>query len=127
MWRAAITVPDTSTINELDRRMVDMERQALRNQSARALLFSSGILVLLGIVVISPAGRMLFLVIAAICAGISALLGRGRARVFGVVVIVATLFLVAASYPAYKKHMNQYLERAKEQSTTIPDPSSTDP
>lgn len=104
-----------------------MERQALRNQSARALLFSSGILVLLGIVVISPAGRMLFLVIAAICAGISALLGRGRARVFGVVVIVATLFLVAASYPAYKKHMNEYLERAKEQSTTIPDPSSTDP
>lgn len=114
MWRAAIAVPDMSTISELDRKMADMERQALRNQSARALLFLSGILVLLGIVVISPAGRMLFLVIAAICAGMSALLGRGRARMFGIVVAVATLFLVAASYPAYKKHMNQYLDRASE-------------
>lgn len=103
-----------------------MERQALRNQSARALLWLSGVLVLFGLVVISPAGRIFFLAVAAICAGISTLLGRGPARTFGIVVTIATLFLVAASYPAYKKHMNQYLERAEEQSTTKADPSSTD-
>ncbi len=90
-------------------------------------MFLSGVLVLFGIVVISSAGRMLFLAIAAICAGISTLLGHGRTRTFGFVVTIATLLMVGGSYPAYKKHMNQYLERAKEQSTTIPDPSSTDP
>jgi len=70
---------------------------------------------------------MLFLAIAVICAGISTLLGHGRTRTFGFVVTIATLLMVGGSYPAYKKHMNQYLERAKEQSTTIPDLSSTDP
>lgn len=94
--------------------MTDTERQALRNQSARGLLWSSGILVVLGIVVISPVGRMFFIALAAIFAGISTLLGRGPARTSGIVVTIATLLLVAASYPAYKKHMDLYLERAKE-------------
>ncbi len=98
--------------------MTDSERQALRNQSARALLWLSGILVLVGLVVISPAGRTLFIAIAAICAGISTLLFRGRARTIGMIVTIATLLLVGASYPAYKKHMDHYLERAEERSAT---------
>ncbi len=106
--------------------MADIERQALRNQSARALLWSSGFLVLLGLVVISPAGRMLFIALAAICAGISTLLFRGPGRTIGIFVTIATLFLVGASYPAYKKHMDLYLERAKEQSDAKPGPRSTD-
>lgn len=106
--------------------MTDIKRQALRNQSARALLWLSGILVLLGVIVISPAGRMLFLAIAAICAAISTFLGRGRARTFGIVVTIATLMLAAASYPAYKKHMNLYVERVKQRSAIEQDPSSTD-
>jgi len=96
--------------------MADIERQALRNQSARALLWLSGILVLLGIVVISPAGRMAFAAIAAICAGVATLLGRGLTRTIGLCVALATLILAAASYPAYKKHMDLYLERVEEQS-----------
>ncbi len=99
--------------------MTDSERQALRNQSARALLWLSGILVLVGLVVISPAGRTLFIAIAAICAGISTLLFRGRARTIGMIVTIATLLLVGASYPAYKKHMDHYLERVEERSATV--------
>lgn len=106
--------------------MTDIERQALRNQSARALLWSSGILVVLGIVVISPVGRMFFVALAAICAGISTLLGRGPARTSGIVVTIATLRLLAASYPAYKKHMDLYLERAKERPVTKPGPHLSD-
>ena len=106
--------------------MPDIKRQALRNQSARALLWTSGILILLGLVVISPAGRMLFIAIAAICAGLSTLLCRGVARTIGIVVTIATLFLVGASYPAYKKHMDLYLERAEDRSATKPGPHSTD-
>ena len=102
--------------------MTNIKRQALRNQSARALLWTSGILILLGLVVISPAGRMLFIAIAAICAGFSTLLCRGVARTIGIVVTIATLFLVGASYPAYKKHMNLYLERAEDRSAIKPGP-----
>ncbi len=81
-------------------------------------MWASGILILLGLVVISPAGRMLFISIAAICAGTSVLLGRGLARSIGIVVMIATLFLVGASYPAYKKHMDLYMERAEDPSVT---------
>ena len=104
--------------------MTSVKRQALRNQSARVLLWSSGILVLLAVVVISPAGRMLFLALAAIFGGISTFLGRGPARTFGFVVTLATLLLLGASYPAYKKHMDLYLKRDVEHSTTKPGPDA---
>jgi hypothetical protein len=106
--------------------MTDIDRQALRNQSARALLWLSGILVLLGLVVISPAGRMFFFTTAAICAGTSALLYRGATRTIGIFVTLVTLFLVGASYPSYKKHMDLYLERAEEVSAIGLEPHSTD-
>ena len=101
--------------------MRDVKRQALRNQSARALLWASGILILLGLVVISPAGRMLFISIAAICAGTSVLMSRGLARSIGIAVTIATLLLVGASYPAYKKHMDLYMKRAEDPSATNPE------
>lgn len=81
---------------------------------------------MLRIVVISPVGRMFFVALAAICAGISTLLGRGPARTSGIVVTIATLLLLAASYPAYKKHMDLYLERAKERPVTKPGPHLSD-
>ena len=106
--------------------MADMERQALRNQSARALLWLSGILLLLGIVVISPAGRMVFVAIAAICAGMAAILSRGLTRTIGLCVALATLIRAAASYPAYEKHMNLYLEQAEQKPVSEPRPIPTD-
>ena len=97
--------------------MTDSGRQEQRNKSARALLFLSGILILMGFVVISPAGRMLFMTIAAICSGISTLLLRGSARTIAILITIVTLVVVGTSYPAYKKHMQLYLERAEKQST----------
>ncbi len=81
---------------------------------------------LLGLVVISSAGRMLFLVIATICAGISTLLGESRTRIIGNFATIAALFMVGASYPAYKKHMDHYLDRVEERSATDSAPHSTD-
>lgn len=98
--------------------MTYIARQTLRNQSASALLWLSVILVLLGLVVISPAGRMIIIMIAVICSGVSTLLCRGRTRTVGIFITVAMLFLLSASYPAYKKHMDLYLERAEEKSAT---------
>ena len=98
--------------------MIDTGRLELRSKSARALLFLSGILVLMGFVVISPAGRMIFMAIAAVCSGISTLLFRGSARTIAILITIATLVLVGTSYPAYKKHMQLYLERVEKQSTT---------
>ena len=106
--------------------MTVLESKALRNQSARALLWSSGILILLGLVVISPAGRMLFMALAAIFAGTSTLLCRGPVRTFGIVVTLTALMLAGASYPAYKQHMDLYLWPATDHATTQPGPNSTD-
>ena len=74
-----------------------------------------GDFVFIGLVVISPAGRMFFMVIATICAGISTLLSRGITRTIGIVVTIVMLFLVGMSYSGYKKHMALYLERSKQQ------------
>jgi hypothetical protein len=68
---------------------------------------------------------MFLLATAAICGGVSTLLGRDPVRTIGIVATIAALFLVGASYPAYKKHMDIYLERTEEMSGTIPGPEST--
>ena len=55
-----------------------------------------GDFVFIGLVVISPAGRMFFMVIATICAGISTLLSRGITRTIGIVVTIVMLFWLAS-------------------------------
>lgn len=106
--------------------MTDTERKIPRNQSARALLVMSGMLMLLALVVISSSGRFGFLLIATICTGISILLGQGRTRTIAIIVTAVTLSLTAASYPAFKNHMDHYIERSQEKSVTESAPHSTD-
>ena len=106
--------------------MTVTERKTLRNQSARALLAMSGMLMLPALAVISSSGRFGFLVIATICVGISILLGQGRTRSIAIIATVVTLSLTAASYPAFKKHMDLYIERSQEKSVTESAPHSTD-
>ncbi len=106
--------------------MTNTQRNVLRNQSARALLATSGLLMLPALVVISSSGRFVFLVIATICAGISILLGQGRTRYFAIIATAVTLSLTAGSYPAFKKHMDLYIERSQEKSVTESVPHSTD-
>ncbi len=106
--------------------MTETERKSLRNQSARALLATSVMLMLPALVVISPSGRIGFLVIATIFAGISTLLCQGRTRIFAIIAMVVMLLLTVASYPAYKKHMDHYMDRIQEKSVTESAPNSTD-
>ncbi len=106
--------------------MTNKERKSLRNQSARALLATSVVLMLLALVVISPSGRMVFLVFAIICAAVSILLSQGRTRMIAIIATIATLFFIVASYPAFKKHMDHYMERIQDKSVTESAPQPTD-
>ncbi|MFC1895370.1 hypothetical protein ACFL0Q_01740 [Thermodesulfobacteriota bacterium] len=106
--------------------MTDKERQAIGFQSAKALLWSSGILVLLGLVIISPADRMFLVAVATICAGISIILGQDRIRVLGILVTLVALILGVASYPDYRKHVGFYFQRAEKGTSASTDQQQTD-
>lgn len=92
--------------------MAQTEKAARRAQSARALLWTAAIAALLGVVTPSPAGTLLLLAVAVLFATIAAALGRNRLRLIAGLVAAALLALTLASYPAYRAHMDAYLERA---------------
>lgn len=95
--------------------MNDRNREYRRAQSARALLWTSVLLGFLGLIVISPAGRLLFLAVATLFAAIAMFLGQGRARTVGMVVTLVLLVFCVVTYPAYREHMDHYLEQAESQ------------
>ena len=67
----------------------------------------------LGLIVISPAGRLFFLAVATLFAAISIFLGQGRARTVGIVITLLLLVFCVVSYPAYREHMDRYIERSR--------------
>lgn len=83
-------------------------------QSAQTLLWLSTILIILGFVVISPAAGFISQIAAALFALIAIPLGRGSTRIMAIVLTIASIALAYISYPDYKKHMNDYIQRAQQ-------------
>ncbi len=84
-------------------------------KSARALILSSILLVVLGLVVISPTGRIGFLVIATLLIAIPVVRGPGRMRISGCVVLLVIAAVAIFSYPAFRRDYGSYAARAQMQ------------
>jgi membrane protein implicated in regulation of membrane protease activity len=83
-------------------------------QSAQTLLWLSSILIILGVVVISPAAGFISQIAAALFAVIAIALGRGSTRIMAIVLTIASIALAYVTYPDYKKHMDDYIQRAQQ-------------
>ena len=82
-------------------------------KSARTLVIAAAVLVVLGLVVGSPAAGLLCFGLAVLLAVAPAAFGRGAMRVAGIVALAAGLGLGAATYPDYAKHMEAYRAKAR--------------
>lgn len=81
-------------------------------KSSSALVWSSAILILIGCVALDPGLRFVLFAAAAASAAITALAGRERPRIIGLVALIASALLATDAYPAFRDHMRAYRERA---------------
>lgn len=95
-------------------------------ESAKALAWTAGLLLLLGLVIMSPTGAFALLVLAALFAAIPAVFGTKRPRVISLILLIASLAMAAKFYPAFKQDRAAYMNRAKEREAKPPTTAPTE-
>lgn len=92
------------------RRAVRIYKGAIvKDSSVKALLVMSVILLVLGIVIMSPDGRLFSLALAGICAAVAALGGKSKGkRIAAVLVFAAALGLAVSTYPEHRASFDHY-------------------
>lgn len=86
-------------------------------QSAKALAWTAGILVVLAPAIISPSGSFPLLVLAAICAAVPSVFSSKRTRLVSIGLLIASIALAASFYPAFVSEQSAYRQHAQERAT----------
>ncbi len=86
----------------------------MKPESARALAWTAGILIVLALVIMSPTGAFALLALAAICAAIPSVFATKRPRVISLAFLIASMALAVNFYPAFKRDQEAYTQRVKE-------------
>ena len=82
-------------------------------RSANAFAGLSAILVVVGLLVLSPSAGFLLMVVAAVCALLPLALGAKATRVVGLVLLIAASGLALKFYPDFRNEQRGVAERAK--------------
>ena len=98
----------------------------MKPESARALTWSAGILIVLALVIMSPTGAFALLVLAAISAAIPSVFASKRPRVLSIVLLFASVALAASFYPAFDRERQAYAQRSNERAAKPGGPAPTD-
>lgn len=80
-------------------------------ESARALIGTAALLLLIGFMVMSPSAAFLAFGLAALLAAPAAILGSGKSRVVAALLLLGALGLAAARYPDFTAEQQQYRQR----------------
>lgn len=96
----------------------------LKPESARALVWSSAILILLGLCILSTAGAFALFLLAALLAAFPTALAGQRPRIFGAALLICALALAASDYPQFAHEQDAYTQRAKERAAQSPVPAN---
>jgi membrane protein implicated in regulation of membrane protease activity len=94
-------------------------------QSARALLWFSAILLVVGAMVADPTAGFSVIALAGLSALGSITLGDKRLKLIGLLLLAASVALAVAYWPAAKSHQAKYQERVKKTSTPETAPAKT--
>lgn len=85
----------------------------IKQQSARALLWFSVILLVVGAVITDPAAGFVFIALAGLGALSIIALGDKRLKLIGLLALAVSVGMAMAYWPAAKNHLAKYQERAK--------------
>jgi len=83
----------------------------MKDKSASALAWLSGILIFLGWFVMSPSGAFFLFVLSALFAGVPAVFGAGKIRLVAIGLLIAALFFAAQRYPDFKSERERLHRR----------------
>jgi uncharacterized membrane protein len=92
------------------------ESDVLNPESSKTLLIVCCILLVLGMIILTPSARFLCLVLAVLCAAVPALFSVKRQRLIAVILLILSVSTAIWTYPEFKKHMNQYRESVRSRS-----------
>ena len=98
----------------------------MKPESARALAWTSGVLVVLALVIMSPTGAFALLALAAMCAAVPSVFASKWPRVISIVLLIASISLAAGAYPAFEREREAYAQRAKAREALPPGTTPTD-
>ncbi len=86
----------------------------MKPESARALVWTACILMVLAFIIMSPTGAFALFSLAALCAAVPSVFASKWSRVISMVLLIASIALAASSYPAFTRERDTYMQRAKE-------------
>ena len=86
----------------------------MKPESARTLAWAASILIILALVIISPAGAFALLILAAVFAAVPSVFATKRPRVISAVLLIISIVLAVNFYPAFKRDQDSYTQRMKE-------------
>jgi membrane protein implicated in regulation of membrane protease activity len=86
-------------------------------KTAKTFVWAAVSSILLGMVVMSPAGSLFLYSIAALCAVVPAIFGTKGLRIAGGVLLAVSLALLAVTYPKYDAEMTRYIESVYKRSS----------
>jgi membrane protein implicated in regulation of membrane protease activity len=92
----------------------------MKQQSARALIWTSGILLLLGFMIPSPTGSFALFALAVVAAAIPSLLAVRPVRYVAFVLLGVSVAVAASTYPAFRQDQDAYAKRVKERAAKQP-------
>lgn len=98
------------------------EKNNMNPKTAKMFIWASVSSILLGMVVMSPAGSLFIYSIAALCAVVPTIFSTKGHRIAGGVLLAVSLALLAVMYPEYNAEMTKYRERVHKKSSEMSAP-----
>ena len=99
----------------------------MKPESARALMWSGAILIIAGAAIGAPAGSLLCMVLAALCALAPIVVGPLGPRIAGAVILAIAIAFAVQLFPLYQKEQDRYRERATRPQSSAQPPPPTAP
>ena len=99
--------------------MSDKEKHSNKETSSRTCLITSAILMVLGVVVLSPVAGVATLILSILFSLTGVCLGFKRYGKIGVVLVMIGIALALGRFPDARNDYGQYLERAQKNATPI--------
>jgi len=87
--------------------------KALQPTSARALTVTAGLILLAGLMVMSPSAAFLAFCLAALVAAPPAFYGTGKIRLVAAALLLGAVLLAVGKYSAFRTDQQRYRERVK--------------
>ncbi|HPK53573.1 MAG TPA: hypothetical protein PK114_03875 [Smithellaceae bacterium] len=85
----------------------------INDSSAKTLNWVTAILLVIGLMMMSPMGSFAVFVLAAVVAAMPAVFSAGKIRIIAVILLALTVLLAAGKYPDFQLEYKHYRNMAK--------------